>query len=343
VSSGERALDAARLLPPECILLDVSMPGMDGFDTCRALLQLPELAGVPVIFLTAHDDTEHKLRGFAAGGRDYVAKPFQAQEVLARVKVQVECQRMAREIREQNARLAAANAQLEQLNLMRARTSAMLVHDLKSPLMVIGSLLETPDDCELHEYARAAHAKLLSLVQEVLELSRNEHQASAQRPRVPVDLNAIVNETVNGFRATARQKSLGLELQPCAASLTIIGDAGQLDRVLSNLLDNAFKFTPNAGRIHVATGTEQGKDVERGLEFATLSVTDTGPGIPAQDLPYIFDLYQQQDAGLRTGSVGLGLAIVQRLVAGHGGRVRVFSQLGVGTTFRVLLPLVRAP
>src|SRR3954447_17379508 len=85
VSSGERALQAASLAPPDCILLDVAMPGMGGFETCRALAKLPELGSIPVVFITAFDDAQHKLEAFAAGGRDYVTKPFQAAEVLARV------------------------------------------------------------------------------------------------------------------------------------------------------------------------------------------------------------------------------------------------------------------
>src|SRR5262249_47828084 len=119
----------------------------------------------------------------------------------------------------------------------------------------------------------------------------------------------------------------------------VLGDPEQLDRVLSNLLDNALKYTPKGGTVYVSTATESGSGVERGLEFVALSVTDTGPGIPAEDLPYVFDPYCQRESKQHSGSVGLGLAIVQRLVAGHSGRVRVYSQLGVGTTFRVLLPL----
>ncbi|MGC4095283.1 MAG: response regulator [Polyangiaceae bacterium] len=146
VTSGARALEAAQASPPECILLDVAMPEMDGFATCRALLGVPELSDVPVVFVTAFDDHTHKLQGFAAGGRDYVTKPFNAEEVLARVGTHVHGFRMARELKRQNELLLNANTQLEQLSTMRSRLSSTLVHDLRSPLMVMGALLTSPEE-----------------------------------------------------------------------------------------------------------------------------------------------------------------------------------------------------
>jgi signal transduction histidine kinase len=341
VTSGARALEAARLLPPECILLDVAMPEMDGFETCRALRVVPELVGVPVIFITAFDDTEHKVRAFQAGGRDYVTKPFQAEEVLARVETQVRLCRMERELRSHNQRLTQANAQLEQLNAMRARLSAMLVHDLKSPLTVIGTALsgEVDDDPELIEHARASYDKILRLVQELLELYRAQHMGN-ELQKSPVDLYDLAEAALSAARHQARQRGVSLDMRQLAAVPPIMGDAEKLDRVLANLLENAIKYTPSGGTVSLVLGTEQGHGVEEGVTFALLSVVDTGPGIPAADLPYIFDPYRQRDAHRsERGSVGLGLSIVRRLVAGHGGQVRVHSRVGVGSEFRVLLPL----
>lgn len=337
VTSGERALEAAKLEPPECILLDVAMPGMDGFETCRALGELPELQRVPVIFITAFEDAERKVKAFSVGGRDYVTKPFQAEEVLARVETQVRLCRVEREFREQNARLVTANAQLEQVATMRARMSAMLIHDLKSPLTVLGAALTDPDP-EFLADARVSFDKILRLVQELLELYRGDHQAGRLRRR-PVDLHAVCRTAVDAARHDARQRGTHLDLEQKTSPLVVQGDPEQIDRILSNLLENALKFTPNRGTIRVLLETESGQGVESGLNFAVLSVYDNGPGIPAEDLPYIFDPYRQRDDAKNQGGVGLGLSIVQRLTAAHGGRVRVLSRVGVGSEFRVLLPL----
>jgi two-component system sensor histidine kinase/response regulator len=341
VTSGVRALEAAKLLPPECILLDVAMPEMDGFETCRALRGVPELQAVPVIFITAFDDTEHKLQAFQAGGRDYVAKPFQAEEVLARVEAQVRICRMERELREHNVLLTQANAQLEQLNAMRARLSAMLVHDLKSPLQVIGTALsgEVEDDSELLNHARGSYDKILRLVQELLELYRAQHMGS-ELEKKPIDLYDLAEAALSAARHPARQRGVSLVMQQLSRVPPVMGDPEKLDRVLANLLENAIKYTASGGSVHLLLGTERGTGVEEGVTFAMVSVTDTGPGIPAEDLPYIFDPYRQRDTQTsERGSVGLGLSIVRRLVANHGGQVRVHSRVGVGSEFRVLLPL----
>ncbi len=341
VTSGARALEASQLLPPECILLDVAMPEMDGFETCRALQAIPELQAVPVIFITAFDDTEHKLRAFQAGGRDYVTKPFQAEEVLARVEAHVRLCRMERELRENNLRLTQANAQLEQLNAMRARLSAMLVHDLKSPLTVIGTALsgEVEPDPELLAHARDSYEKILRLVQELLELYRAQHVGSGVEKK-SVDLFDLADAAINAASHPARQRGVQLSMRQLASVPPVMGDADKLDRVFANLLENAIKYTQAGGTVTVLLGTEQGAGVEQGVTFAVLSVVDTGPGIPAEDLPYIFDPYRQRDTQKsERGSVGLGLSIVRRLVAAHGGQVRVHSRVGVGSEFRVLLPL----
>jgi two-component system, sensor histidine kinase and response regulator len=341
VTSGARALEAAKRLPPECILLDVAMPEMDGFETCRALRAVPELQAVPVIFITAFDDTEHKVQAFQAGGRDYVAKPFQAEEVLARVETQVRLCRMERELRDHNLRLTQANAQLEQLNAMRARLSAMLVHDLKSPLQVIGTALsgEVDQDPELLVHARGSYDKILRLLQELLELYRAQH-LGGELEKKPVDLYDVAEAALSAARHPARQRGVNLVMQQLASLPPVLGDAEKLDRVLANLLENAIKYTPAGGSVNLLLGVERGTGVEEGVMFAVVSVVDTGPGIPPEDLPYIFDPYRQRDTQKsERGSVGLGLSIVRRLVANHSGQVRVHSRVGVGSEFRVLLPL----
>jgi two-component system, sensor histidine kinase and response regulator len=337
VTSGERALEAANHARPDCVLLDVTMPGMDGFATCQALQSSPQLHDVPVIFLTARDATEHKVRGFQAGGRDYVTKPFEADEVLARVRNQLRLAQLERDLRTQNVALNEANAKLLEAAEHKARVTAMLIHDVRNPLMVIGAILDGVLDKGSLEDARLAYAGILRMLDDMLELSRSD-AVRAPAAHVRVDLNALVERVVRLHQHVACQR--GIELG-CSSTAThyLDGAPEALERVFSNLIANALKFTQAAGRVALRLYGQAGEGVESGLCFACVAVADSGPGIPPEELPFVFDPYHQGRLSEGAGGVGLGLAIVARIVAAHGGRVRVFSQLGVGTEFRVMFPI----
>ncbi len=338
VTSGERALEAARLAPPDCVLLDVAMPGMDGYATCEAFRREPLLVDVPIIFVTAFDDAAHKVRAFRTGGRDYVTKPFQADEVLARVNSQMRMARLDRELKAHNANLMTVNAKLLEVNDLKGRVTAMLVHDVRSPLSVIGSILNGTIDDEALQDARESYRKINGLLSDMLELYRSEQQPPAAPAYEPVELGALLTKVVAGARHLAADCHADLTFTPTAEPMPVLGDTSRLDRVFSNLVDNALKFTPAGGVVRIVMGAELGVGVESGLRFATVSVVDTGPGIAAADLPYVFDPYRQTPTARGRGGFGLGLAIVQRIVADHHGRVQVHSQVGVGTEFRIYLP-----
>jgi two-component system sensor histidine kinase/response regulator len=338
VSSGERALEAARLALPDCMLLDVAMPGMDGYATCAAFRADAALANVPIIFLTAFDDAAHKVQAFQAGGRDYVSKPFQVEEVLARVGSQMLVSRLERELHHQNAHLVDANAKLTEINDIKARITAMLVHDVRSPLSVIASVLDDPVNEEALTDAREAYRKINAMLTEMLELYRSE-QAPAPAPGTRVDLISTLESVISASRHLATAKGVDLDYLPPTQPVIVLGDRRKLDRVFSNLFDNAIKFTPSGGLVRVTVGFEDGGGVEAGLRFVVVTTTDTGPGIPATELPYVFDPYRQGASARQRGGFGLGLSIVRHMVAEHFGRVHVHSQVGVGTEFHVFLPL----
>jgi two-component system sensor histidine kinase/response regulator len=338
VSSGERALEAARAAVPDCVLLDVAMPGMDGYATCAAFRADAALADVPIMFLTAFDDAAHKIQAFQAGGRDYISKPFQVEEVLARVGSQMRLARLERELREQNARLSEANAKLTEVSDIKARVTATLVHDVRSPLSVIGAILSGPIDEEGLTDARQAFEKINGLLAEMLELYRSERTPPAV-DRVDVDLHSALAVVVSAARHLASAKKVDLDYSPPAGPVNVRGDERKLDRVFSNLIDNAIKFTPAGGGVRVTVTLEDGAGVEAGLRFVVVVVTDTGPGIPPAERPYVFDPYRQGHSARDRGGFGLGLSIVQHMVAEHNGRVHLHSQVGVGTEFHVFLPL----
>jgi len=342
VPSGAMALEAARRHPPELVMLDVNMPGMDGYETCEAFKKDSSLARIPIIFISALDDPLDKVKAFRVGGRDYVTKPFSAEEVLVRVEHQVNLGRLQRELEIQNQNLLDANLKLKEVNTLKTNFTAMLIHDLRSPLTFLGLVLDNlrngmPSREELLAKSEVAFARIKTLLDEMLEIYRSE---SGMLPMEfgEIDTAPWLVGLVAPYRF--RAASAGLEFQVALADgLPVLrGDRLKLERALVNLLDNAFKFTPRGGAVRVEAGIEFGSGVEAGLRFLRLSVIDTGRGIPAEDLPFIFDPFRQAERSDAGRGVGLGLAIVQRLVAAHRGQVRAQSQVGLGSNFSLLLP-----
>jgi signal transduction histidine kinase/ligand-binding sensor domain-containing protein len=251
-----------------------------------------------------------------------------------------------------NDELAEANERLKEIDNIKQGFTAMLVHDLKSPLTSVKSVLELLDSgntdlqpLDVTELVRGSQENLeqvVHLVDEVLEVFRSENR-DIQIVRTLLNPKDILNRCIQNAQATALTKRISLSGRLAANLPLIEGDFGKLERVFLNLLSNALKFTPPGGVITVEASAVEGKGVETGLRLVMVTITDTGPGIPAEDLPYIFDPYRQSTEGRAKVGVGLGLAIVKRVAAAHGGSVSVRSQVGVGSSFTVLLPALAEP
>jgi two-component system sensor histidine kinase/response regulator len=343
VTSGAMAMEAARRQPPEVVLMDVAMPGMDGYETCMAMLQEPGLSAIPIIFISAMDDPLDKVKAFQSGGRDYVTKPFSSQEVLARVEHQVNLGRMQKSLEQQNQSLIDANLKLKEIHVLKANFTAMLVHDLRSPLTSVGLVLETLKEGTVLrpntlDQALESFNRVERLLEEMLDLHRSEHG------HIPLETTSFepvpwLQGIAEQFMVRAQSEGVLLQTQWPETLPSIRGDRGKLDRVLHNLLSNAIKFTPRGGAVKLEASMEFGAGVEAGLRFLRIGIIDTGRGIPADQLPFIFDPFRQTEPGDAHRGFGLGLAIVQRLIAAHQGQIRAQSQPGFGTSFSVLLPL----
>jgi signal transduction histidine kinase len=325
---GEVALSAATApQPPDMVLLDVRMPGMDGFEICRRLKADAATRDIPVMFLSAGGDMADKVEGFRAGGVDYVTKPFQVEEVLARVATHLALSRQRREI-------AALSALKDQL----IRT---ISHDLKNPLtIVLGNaeyLLssEAPmDDAERRSMIADVHRcgqEMLKLVTDLLDLSRIEEGMPLQR--VPVDLGGLAERQVKDALGPATAAGLTLRFEGAPEPVTADVEPERMAQVLANLIGNAIKYSRPGGSVVVRVATEMGR--------AALVVRDTGLGIPADALPRLFEPFYRvpQAEHRKAEGTGLGLSIVKALVEQHGGSVHVESEPGRGSTFSVRLPL----
>ena len=325
---GFAGLALAHAERPDCILLDLALPGLDGFGVLERLEGDPRTREIPVIILTATDESlENMQRALDGGAVDYITKPISPQRVAIRVRGAIERRRLLKEVQD-----------------LRVSFTSMLVHDLRAPLTVIQAytelLAQTTEGPAAEKQTRylarmrESCAQMLRLTGEILKLSKLEAGRLAITP-APMDLAALVIDVADRFGPAALGKSITIETYGTEHRIPVLGDAARLDQVLMNLVGNALKFTPPEGRITV-TLTETGGEVE-------VAVRDTGPGISAEELPLLFEQFRQAALGrsrLDAGT-GLGLVICRHLVEAHGGRIWVESEQGRGTRFAFRLPLLR--
>ena len=335
--NGELALWSARAQPPELILLDVRMPGMDGYEVCRQLKDTPALKEVPVIFLSAYDDTDARLRGFQAGAVDFISKPYQFEEVNARVMAHLKIGRLQHKLaRESRLRLA----ELAHMNRNASATAycAALVHELNQPLAAImsnadaASLFLKMDPPQLQEVdeiladIRRDDLRASELIQQMRELLKKSEPAA-----LPLDLNDVVRNGVALLASEARARKAALRLDLAAAALPVAADRIQLQQVMINLVLNALDAmaaTPETARA-VCIRTALSADGQ-----AEVLVCDQGSGFEGP-LERVFDSFFTT----KPQGMGLGLSITAAIVSAHGGRIWAENNAEHGATLYFTLPL----
>jgi signal transduction histidine kinase len=327
---GRLALAAAEAEPPDLILLDINMPEMNGYEVCERLRAHPQLKDIPVLFISALNETLDKVKAFALGGLDYITKPFQIEEVEARVRTHLELRRQQRQLRESYLRL-------QELERLRDGLMHMVVHDMYSPLFAILGFLnllamELSSKLSKTELkwligTRQRAMELTEMVTTLLDVSRLE---AGQMPldRSAVDLAAAAREVVASLASLAEGRRLSIDSP--TGPVMADGDPGIIRRVIANLVGNALKFTPEDGEVRIAVEQKEG--------LARLAVSDTGRGIPPEYHAKIFEKFAQVDKQQRQYSTGLGLTFCKLAVEAHGGQVGVQSQVGQGSTFWFVLP-----
>lgn len=336
---GAMALRAAAANPPDLILLDVMMPEMDGFEVCRHIKENERLNEIPVIFISALDDADSKVRAFAAGGVDYVSKPFNEAEVLARVAAHLRLHRQQMEIESQKRQVEDSLERLRDLEAQRDQLVHMIVHDMRSPLMgILGFAELLLEDLRTAGQERLAESalelmnsgrKLQNMINLLLDISRME---SNQMPLEPehCDLRDIVASALSSLGALLMESTVHYE--PPQNPVAAYCDPEIARRCVENLVANAIKFTGNAGSVCIKLTGEPGS--------AKLGVADSGPGIPPEYVSRIFEKFTQVAARKegRNVSTGLGLAFCKLAVEAQGGRIGVESVEGEGSTFWFTVP-----
>jgi signal transduction histidine kinase len=313
--------------PVDVILLDVMMPGMDGFELCERLRRNPKWQHVPIILVTALDSKQDLARGLEAGADDFLHKPYNGLELRARVRSML--------------RIKQRHDELEAALQLRQDLSNMIVHDIRSPLssiVIYCDLLEGElGQLEAVETIRGEANRLSGFLTDMLMMARMEH-GRLLLSRSPVDMNELATAACDSFTQMARLKEIKLTSTLPESSRSLSLDASLWRRVLDNLLSNAIKFSPTGGAITVQVAYPEMEAATHSAVQVQIQVIDEGPGIPAEHRETIFDKFQIVASKRRdVAQVGLGLAFCKMVVEAHDGRIFVTPNQPRGSIFTVEL------
>ena len=331
VPSGALALQAAKSQRPDIILLDIHMPEMDGYEVCKRLKADDALKEIPVLFISALNETADKVKAFECGGADYITKPFQADEIHARLKAHLELYQQRRWLKE-------SYEKLRELESLRDSLVHMVIHDMNSPITVILGALEllssttgsSLDEAkrEMLEMAFTNTRILEDMVSQLLAVSRLE-AGEMHLDKVSCDLAQIIQTVVQPFALTRADFMFKVEAEP---GINVLCDQNIVQRIIRNLVGNALKFISVNGEVKIV--------LSKCEREARVSVIDNGPGIPREFHQRIFEKFGQVESKRnKQFGTGLGLAFCRLAVEAHGGRIGVESEVGHGSTFWFTLPM----
>ena len=338
--SGAEALDLVAASPPDLILLDVMMPGLSGHEVCVRIKSVGSTCSIPVVLVTALSAVEDKVEGLDIGADDFVSKPVNRVELLAKTRSLLRIKSLHDQIASAKKELEHKNSELLKLEELKDTLVQMVVHDLKNPLTAImgnlGLILRTPEAPvqKIQQRARIAlesSRAMMRMTLDLLDIGRmDERKMTIKSEKLAIHSLAVtaILET-EGLVAQCRI-SVRNELSP--ALTPAFADSDLVSRIISNLLSNAIKHTPEGGTITLEGSVKDGEVV--------LSVRDTGEGIPDEYQAMIFEKFAQaavRKLGLKTDR-GLGLTFCKMAVEAHGGRIWVESVPGGGSVFFVALP-----
>ncbi len=336
VADGERAVAAFSQRTPDCVLLDIRMPKLDGVAACQQIRELPGGQDVPVVFLTALRDVDTFDRAQLAGGDDFMTKPYRPTELVVRVEAALRLRRMASERNELYAQIKHQRDDLQRLQLQKEQLAAFLVHDLKNPVNAIDLLAEVVRrDSAGTERARVAAGRiqdetraLTRMITNLLDISKADEGRLAPT-RVDIDLAALGGEVVDALRARADDAGVTLVADLNAAGVR--ADRDLLRRVLENLIDNAIRHAPEGSAVRL--------EATRAGAATVLRIVDAGSGVPADQRERVFERFVQASGAQSGGRTnrGLGLAFCKLVVEAHGGSIRI-EDANPGAVFCVTLP-----
>ena len=342
----------------DLILLDINMPETDGVAACQRIKNESKLRDIPVIMVTGVAANEKLEQAFSAGATDYILKPTNPAEMLARIGSALELKHeMERrksgyvsDLEEKNRELELAfleleqkNQELEEASLAKTQILSTATHELKTPLTSIIGYIDIilmrqnkvgPLNEKQQRYLETAQRnsyRLKSLVDDLLDISRIESGGLDLTPS-ELELWPEIEETVTGMQTQITDKNIDLVLDIPQEICPMLADKLRLGQVISNLLSNACKYSPPAARI-----TIRAREEDAGVR---IDVSDRGIGISPEDQEQLFTKFFRADnsSTREVSGSGLGLYITKHLIEAHGGRIWASSQIGQGTTFSIIWP-----
>ena len=332
--SGEEGLELYEKFQPDLVLLDVMMPGISGLDTCRTLRERHGALLAPVIFITAKSESDDVVEGLAAGGVDYLPKPFKGREALARLRTHLHNRLLNEQQRQLVAQLSSANAAKNKL-------LGMVAHDLRNPLASIRGLADflsdgtvgeiTADQLDLVKTIQETSQSMLTMVNELLDISVIESGELKIHPEIR-PIAELINKSVYLNNINAARKGSQIEIEGIDAETELNIDGDKIKQVLDNLLSNAIKFSPPQSIIRIRVAHD-----DHGV---SVLVHDQGPGIPENERHKLFKDFSQTSVKPTAGekSTGLGLAICKRIMESHGGSIAAEPGPTGGSVFRITFP-----
>ncbi len=363
--NGKSALEQIRANLYDLVLLDIMMPQMDGLEVCEELKKDPETRDIPIIFLTAKTDTEDIVKGFEKGAVDYVTKPFNGAELLARVRTHLELS-FARE------KLCRANCRLRTLNATKDKFFSIIAHDLNNPiqsLLMSADLLknhyDTMDEEKIRNYISKFYSNtqhIADLLQHLLGWARSQQGKLKRAPKI-TDAAKIIDITIQLLKGQAEKKDIHLSSN-VPENTPLYADENMIKTVIRNLVSNAIKFTPEKGTVTIsavstdsyyasgappdspgaAENTEStGKEVQPG--YIEITIADNGVGIAPEELDALFRIDTQKNTKGTAGEkgTGLGLILCKEFLEKNNGSIHARSEKGKGSEFILCLPQKAPP
>jgi len=372
--NGAMALIGARTTLPDLVLLDIMMPEIDGYKVCEQLKADPQTRDIPVIFLSALDEVVDKIKAFEVGGIDYITKPFQVEEVLARVENQLTIRKLQRQLQQKNRELEHSNQELEQSNQDLEQFAHVVSHDLQQPLqsiitsadlLALGCLSDGDDEAKQYiDFIKTSSFRMSQLIQDLLAYSR---VGAAKENIEPVDCQMILERVTANLQAAIAETGAIITYDPLP---TVVANGTLLGQLFQNLISNAIKFQrPNeqpqikisveqqhhmaaldddtdlrtAAASGLATSVRnddpQAKSSSEDVSEWLFGVRDNGIGMKSEQFDRIFQIFQRLHSSQKYPGTGIGLCTCKKIVERHGGQIWVESEYGVGTTFYFTLPI----
>lgn len=332
-TNGEQAIELVDQTRPDLILLDIMMPKMDGFEACAIIKAKEENANVPVIFITALNDPESLVKGFKAGGVDYITKPFNKDELVSRVKTHLD-------LKQTRDRLEKTTQHLTELNTLKDKMFSVIGHDLRSPLSSVKMTLEflskiinAKDDpvAENINIMLKTTDEVFGLLENLLGWAKSQ-SGNLSINKEELQISDVVNSVYLLNKGNLELKKISFKTD-IDDSDKVYADMSMMKVVLRNLVSNAIKFTPDEGTITVSTKAKEGKTI--------VTVADSGIGISEEDLPKVLNpkTHHTTYGTNREAGSGLGLTLCKDFVEKNDGAIWVESELGKGSCFFIEMPL----